>query len=354
MMLPGPDQTDVERRLRAALTVTPAPEGLWERIEAELVRPASEPRQPWTRRPVNPWLAAATIILAVALGMLGGTYRAYRAPTSWTVQAVDGAPQVSGALLAGTSTLTASEWLVTDATSRAVLTVGRIGTAEVGPNSQVRIDRGGVLEHRLTLERGHLHAVISAPPRLFFVRTPSALATDLGCAYTMEVDSTGGTRIHVTAGWVELEEDGVRSLIPAGLVAEVAAGSPPGTPYPEHFPADARAALRRLETGAGAEADLDAISGGLASAKDVVTRRKESGIVLWHLLQRVRPALRASVFDRLSRLSPPPDGITREGILALERPMLERWRRDLNPMWSEEGVSWWARLGRGLWDWVVD
>jgi hypothetical protein len=345
---------DVERRLRGALTLTPAPEGLWEGIGAELARPASEHRRPWTRRRVNPWLAAATVILAVALGMLGGTYRAYRAPTSWSVQAVAGAPRVDGARLAGTSTLTASEWLVTDANSRAVLTVGRIGTAEVGPNSQVRIDKGGVLQHRLTLERGLLHAVIEAPPRLFFVRTPSALATDLGCAYTMEVDSVGNTRIHVTAGWVELEEDGVRSLIPAGLVAEVASGSPPGIPYPENFPADARAALRRLEMAGGDGTDLATVSEALSTPSDAVTRRKQSGIVLWHLVQRVRPALRARVFDQLAALSPPPDGVTREEILALQRPILERWRRDLNPMWSEEAMPWWGRLGRGLWEWAVE
>ena len=36
-----------------------------------------------------------------------------------------------------------------------------------------------------------MSARIWAPPRLFYVNTPSAVAEDLGCAYTLEVDDLG-------------------------------------------------------------------------------------------------------------------------------------------------------------------
>ncbi len=345
------DPREVERLLRR-LPLTPAPASLWDRIQAALASPEATQPVP-LRRPVPPWLAAAAAVLAVVAGTLAGVWQTYRAPFAWAVLPLAGTPTIAGSALTRAAELGPGEWLATDAGSRVRLLVGRIGTAEVGPNSRVRMERGGFLEHRLTLERGVLHAAISAPPRLFFVRTPSALATDLGCAYTLEVDSAGSSRLHVTAGWVELSEAGDRSVVPAGLVAEVAAGGRAGTPYPEDFPPEARAALHRLDADSGGVADLDLVFGALHAPSDFITLRQQSGITLWHLLQRVAPRLRAQVYQRLADLSPPPPRVTREGILALQRPMLERWRRDLSPMWSEEAQFWWTRAARRLWEWTI-
>jgi hypothetical protein len=195
--------------------------------------------------------------------------------------------------------------------------------------------------------------VITAPPRLFFVQTPSALATDLGCAYTLEVDDAGSSRLHVTLGWVELRRGDAVSLVPSGLVAEVEVGGKPGTPYPAAFPDDARAALHRLDSGTGDGTDLDRVLGALHGPSANVTLRRESGITLWHLLQRVTPDLRERVYRRLAALSPPPVSLSREGLLALDRDLLDRWRRDLNPMWAEEAENWFARLARRIWERVI-
>ena len=44
----------------------------------------------------------------------------------------------------------------------------------------------------MALDRGTIHARIWAPPKLFFVNT-QALAVDLGCAYTLQIDEQGAT-----------------------------------------------------------------------------------------------------------------------------------------------------------------
>jgi hypothetical protein len=332
--------------------VTPAPDGLWERVRAELESPETQPPAVLGRR-VNPWLAAAAAAVAVLVGSVGGFLFTYRAPSRWAVQVLAGTPELGGVALGREGKLAAGLSLVTDARSRAEVAVGRIGRAVVGPGSRVQMDRGGFTEHRLILEQGTLEVAITAPPRLFFVRTPSALATDLGCAYTLDVDSAGSSRLHVTAGWVELGGNGPVVMVPAGLVAEVAVGGRPGTPYPEGFPADARAALHRLDTGSGGAADLGVVLGALHRPSDFITLRQQSSVTLWHLLQRVTPDLRGPVYQRLAALSAPPAGVTREGILALDRPMLARWLRTLSPMWSDEAQYWWTRLSRRLWEWAI-
>lgn len=350
-MSPELDPRDLERLLRS-LPVTPAPAGLWDRIDAAL-HTAEAPAPRVLRRRVSPWLTAAAAVVALLVGGVGGLLVSYRAPARWSVQALSGAPVLGGVALRGQGKLAAGLPLVTDARSRALLEVGKIGRAELGPNSRVEMVRGGFVQHRLSLERGRLEVAISAPPRLFFVRTPAALATDLGCAYTLDVDSAGSSRLHVTAGWVELGGNGPSAMVPAGLVAEVAVGGRPGTPYPEGFPAEARAALHRLDDGSGGSADLAVVLGALHRPTDFIVLRQQSAITLLSLLQRVPDELRKPIYRRLAALSAPPAGVTREGILALNRPMLERWLRTLSPMWSDEAQFWWARLSRRLWEWAI-
>ncbi len=342
---------DIDKLLRH-VPLSRAPDGLWDSIQAELQQPA--PKASVFRKPLrSPLLAAAAVLIALISGSYVGALRTYSAPSSWRVLPVNGAPMVAGASLRQAGSLEAGQWLITDSGSVAQLGVGRIGTVEVGPNSRVRLDRGRRTEHRLTLAEGSLSAVIDAPPRLFFVETPSALATDLGCAYTIEVDSTGASRIHVTGGWVELKQGGRVSLVSAGLVAEVDVGGAPGTPYPVGMSDEARWALGQLDRGTGDNADLTTVFGALYPETGTILVRQQAAITLWHLLQRVDDSMRRSVYQRLAAISAPPNKVTMEGILALERPMLERWRRDLNPMWSEEDVPMMVRAARRLWEWAM-
>jgi hypothetical protein len=72
--------------------------------------------------------------------------------------------------------------LETGSSSGATITVADIGEVEVDPNTRIRLVKTQSDEHRLALDHGRMKATISAPPRLFFVDTPSAEAIDLGCA----------------------------------------------------------------------------------------------------------------------------------------------------------------------------
>ena len=112
-------------------------------------------------------------------------------------------------------------------------------------------------------------------------------------------------------------------------------------------------ALARLDRGSGDPADLEEALAAMYPRSLAVPARQPTTITLWHLLQRLDSELAPDAFDALSAISPPPPDVTREGILALDRPMLERWRRDLVPMWSEEDVPLVVRAARRLWEWTM-
>lgn len=238
----------------------------------------------------------------------------------FAVETLAGAPNIEG----GSGRIGVGGLLETDARSTARIAIADIGTVDVSPNSRVRLEETGKDEHRLSLERGKLHAKIFAPPRLFVVDTPSAKAVDLGCEYALDVDKNGDSVLHVTGGRVSLERDGRESLVPAGMMCKTRKGQGLGTP----FSTEATEAFKKA---------LDAFdfSRGGSTAVQTMVREAEfyDMFTLWHLLSRVSKEDRGVIYDALTKLVPPPNGVTREGILSKNKSMLDQWKVEIENAW---------------------
>ena len=170
-------------------------------------RPAPElPRGRFLRWAPTLLAVAAAALVAVALW-----YRPSGTSTvTWAVEALDGAPLVGAIRMGAEGRIGVGETLETDDVSRARVHVADIGWVDLSPSTRVRLVATGEAEHRMALDRGRIDALISAPPRLFLVETVSAVAVDLGCAYTLEIDDAGAGALAVTFGWVSLEREGRR------------------------------------------------------------------------------------------------------------------------------------------------
>jgi hypothetical protein len=243
------------------------------------------------------------------------------------------------------------QWLETDANSRAQIEVGSIGQVEIDPNTRVRLVETKLTEHRLELAQGKMSARIWAPPRLFFVDTPAGVAADLGCAYTLEVDDQGVGLLHVTSGWVALQLKDRESMVPAGATCATRPGTGPGTPYFDDASEKFRVALAKLDFGYAV--DVPDLQTPLESV--LAESRPRDTLTLWHLLSRVNESERARVYERMAALVPPPDGVTREGVLQLNESMLQLWKDNLETAWSgaygsklkKTWINFWTRaLGK--------
>lgn len=330
---PDPEVVRLESLLGRFRHARPAPEFPWPaRPEA---MEAHEPQRRWFRTLVPRLAVAAAVVLVVA-----GAWLAVRwTRPAWEVARLEGSPKVGSSRITGTARLGVGQWLETDGSSRADLSVGMIGVVRVEPNTRLRLLRARANEHRLALVRGTVHAHIWAPPRLFTVETPSGVAVDLGCTYTLHVDDSGAGMLRVTNGWVAFELGGRESFVPEGALCATRPGIGPGTPYYEDGSPAFQAALSTL--------DFDKLSlDGRASALGTVLAeaRQRDALTLWHLLSRVNASERGLVYDRMATLVPPPPGVTREGILQLDRRMLDLW-------WNQLGLrnaTWW-RFWKGPW-----
>ena len=99
-----------------------------------------------------------------------------------------------------------------------------------------------------------------------------------------------------------------------------------GTPFSTDATVEFERALR----------SFDFANGGSRAVGEIVKEANVYDIVsLWHLLSRVAKNDRGTVYDTLARFVPPPAGVTREGILSLNKQMLEKYRAAVETVWFE-------------------
>lgn len=286
--------------------------------------------------------AAAVVLLAFVTFLMLSNSHSQPSTAGWDVSRVAGSPRVGPNTIAGnngSSRLSVGQVLETDDHSRATLESTDIGQIDIDPLTRLRIVTMGPDLKRIALDRGTIHAYIWAPAGQFVVDTPSAVTVDLGCAYTLHVDDSGAGLVRTTLGWVGFKLNHHESFIPAGAACATRTGTGPGTPYFEDASPAFRAVLARFDfEDATPQKRSEDITELLAQA------RARDSLTLWHLLSRVDDAQRARVFDRLRQLAPPPAGVTREGILRLNQPMLDRWWNELGfddiSIWRHWEHSW--------------
>lgn len=196
----------------------------------------------------------------------------------------------------------------------AELAIATIGKAELGPNTRLRLAHTSEDRHELFLEQGHLHARVSAPPRIFAVATPSAHVTDLGCEYSLDVDASGAGAIHVISGKVELETGkGTVVVAPAGSHARLLPGRRASVPVSDRAGAELVAAVHDFESGA---------SDGLARVLEAA--RAEDAITIANLVEVVPAVDKRRVLARLAELVPAPQEVTIDEALG-DRALWEMW-----------------------------
>jgi FecR protein len=277
-----------------------------------------------------PRLAAAVAIL-LALGItLFYSLRPKLAPETgpaWDVANLQGTPQIGAKAIAANQApakLHVGQTITTNGDSRASLSQSDLGEIRIDPNSRVRLLQTDANRKRIQLDVGTIHAAIWAPPGTFVVDTPSAIAIDLGCAYTLQVASDGSGTIRTTLGWVGFQLNGRDSFIPAGAMCSTRPQLGPGIPYFEDATPAFREAIAQFDSSPqGSHARRVALATILSEA------RAQDALSLWHLLSRTTGPERAQVYVRFAALVSPPKGVTRDGILNLDQSMLDLWWNSL-------------------------
>jgi hypothetical protein len=265
-------------------------------------------------------LLALAAMLVLSLGVILYEFDPRGESPAPRIVVVEGTPRVGSRAIGGDGRWAAGSQLETDDRSRARIELAGLGQVDVSASSRVTFVGAPSGVYRLRLDQGEIQAFISAPAGRFVVETPSSLAVDLGCSFFLEVDESGESVLRVTSGLVALAGVERESLIPAGFVCATLAPGVGCTPFVFDAPRVLQDALQAIDLHGSSPYGL-----GDALMHLVHEARERDAVTLWHLLTRVSGPDRAMVYDRLAQLSPPPDNVSREGILSGDRAMLDRW-----------------------------
>jgi hypothetical protein len=296
----------------------------------------------WGLFPVLATTATAVVAIAALTFLVHRRKPTAVTVAGWDVSRVEGTPRIGPMAISGKegkTRLGVGQLLETDNQSRASLQADDTGQIEVDPSTRLRLLTMSAGLKQIALDRGTIHTYIWAPPGQFVVNTPSAVTVDLGCAYTLQVDDSGVGLVRTSLGWVGFKLNGHESFIPAGAACATRPQVGPGTPYFEDASLKFRAALAKFDF---EDSTPQQRAGELAIV--LGEARKRDALTLWHLLARVDEAQRVLIYDHLAKLAPAPAGITREGILRLDQPMLDRWWNELGfddiAVWRHWERSW--------------
>ncbi|HEV2491142.1 MAG TPA: FecR domain-containing protein [Candidatus Acidoferrales bacterium] len=273
------------------------------------------------------WTLSLAAAAAVAIFAAFWLVPRFFADPRWQIDSIEGAAKIGDAVAQSRTRLAAGRWIETGDASHMTLQVDGLGRVDVGPNTRIYLLETTRQREEAILEHGTIHAEVTAPPYVFLVRTPSAYALDMGCAYTLHVNPDGSGILEVTEGWIQFQHGWVQSMVPAGASAEMLPGYGPGAPYFSDASEKFRAALRIVNFDLG---DPAARSAALFVVLDEA--RKRDAFTLLNLLHRVAPEDRGHLYDRLIQFLPPTPGLTRDDAIN------GNWNA-FNAMWDELGIG---------------
>ena len=272
----------------------------------------------------NKLFTIAGIISIITLGVtLAFIIFDQSSPSFWTVERISGYPVIESKVLADEDVINFGEKLFTDSESRARLKVGTIGEIDIDPGSEVQIIETNSSEHKLILSKGKISARTWVTPKFFSIKTPSAVVKDLGCIYYLSVNEKSLTTLNVKSGWVLMENNNRKSLLPeeTSCYSDITKGV--GTPFSNNATNLFKESLYKLNFENGSAAELEIV---------LSESRKEDLVSMVHLLKSLDEESRGKIYDRIAILFKLPQRITREGIIKGDKNMMGR-------LWTELGAG---------------
>lgn len=270
------------------------------------------------------WIAVAAPAGAVVLAVLIAILYFYKTTASfWQVETLKGSPVVGNEKIEDSGVIPLGEWLSTDMHSSARIKAGMIGYIDVDPASKLQLVNTKDKNYKIYLNSGKISVNTHGTASYFSVLTPSATYTDLGCSYTIEVGKNGSSFLHVDEGKVLISAGKEKEIIPEGAVCETMKNHQPGTPYFLSASTEFKAALSRFDSGNRSKQNIEQV---------IENSGKKDALSLWYLLRKAEPGEIKLIYDRLSEINAPPEGVTCEDIITGNTDMLFKW-------WDKLGFS---------------
>ncbi len=236
--------------------------------------------------------------------------------SGWEIISLSGQPKIDNSIISKGDSFASERKIETDESSSVTLMTDEFGKLFIDNSSVVSRTKNS---SEIKLDKGQIKKFEGNVSDILTIITPLAMFTELykGSAFRLHVDSDGGCKLVVESGWVIISIKEFDSYVPKNFDCLITKGKY-AIPYSSN---SSPQLISMLENFTGAN---DPSVGTILSQ----ITKKES-LSLWHILQLVRTENRIMAFDRLNELIPAPPGVTKEGILTLNKTMLLDWRQEI-------------------------
>ncbi len=269
-------------------------------------------------------VAAVLVITLIIYGVKNLDYKDARLvqqntfglQTYWKVSNLQGTPLIGDVSMSSVDSIKEGQIIKTNDSSRAELVVANMGKVIIEPNSKIIFVKGADGNNRILIEYGTINANMNSQPETFFVEMPSAVASDMGGAYSLTIDSTGDGLLFVKSGKVEIQSPNTGAIIPAGNLVMTKKDVGVGTPFNENSSAKFKNALFNLDFGN---------CGGSCVTTLLNSARMSDAISLVNLIPKVENQYKDDFYTKLANFVPPPKEIKSDSLPFLDREKLQDW-----------------------------
>lgn len=171
-------------------------------------------------------------------------------------------------------------------------------------NNIVNLNKGKLLFNNLTI-----------PPN-FILLHKRMVVSDKQSKFLLEVTENDDVVIDVMQGFIEVEVQGDRIFVSNDYFCTIKNATSIQIPYHRKASEKLKSSLEYLQSN---KQDVGAVSTALLEAGEF------DALSLLRLIEIVPPSSREIIYQKIKNLYPPPDDVTKEGILNLNEEMLEDW-----------------------------
>lgn len=233
----------------------------------------------------------------------------------WKVRTIMGNVIINGRV-STTERWEEKESLVTDSYSKAVINVPNTARIEVGENSFLILQKAKDKQNRIKLVKGNLRVINNNLMPYLSIEVDNSVIHDRGGTFEIKIDDNSITSLKVEYGYLEIEQKGRSYFLDEGYICDIHPNSHPGTPYRIDSSNELKNEVKKF----------DYENGGDNSVQQIISLATESDMLtLLALIERVSESYRSILFNKIAAYYPPPAGVTLEGVVKLDRDMLEKW-----------------------------
>ena len=261
------------------------------------------------------------IIKRITYGLFGlaaiiAAYIFFTSSSGWEVIQFSGKPTLNNSAISKSDGFDSESTIETDGNSSVTVMIPELGRLLIDNSSIISRTKNN---NQLKLDNGQIRKFEGDASDVITVLTPLAKFTELykGGAFRLHVEDNGACNLTVESGWVIVNIKEFDSYVPKNFDCLISKGRY-AIPYP---PDSSPQLISLLQNFSGIN---DPSVGTILS----LMTKKES-LSLWHIIQLISTENRSIAFDRLNELIPAPSGVTKEGVLALNKTMLLDWRQEI-------------------------